>query len=112
MAYTPDKREEAMVFCQKGYTDDQVSAKTGVSKQTIGNWKKLLFATGSLEKKPVKRKSGIPYKYKPDKIKELLNKSPKSEKSEPSKSKSSSQILFSPKKTKNKKDKKMKKIKF
>ena len=110
MAYSTDKREEVIVLCQKGHTDTEVSTKTGVSKQTVGNWKKLLFTTGSLEKKRVKRKSGTPYKYKPDKIKELLNKSPKPPKaaSEPSKSKSSSLILLSSPKTK-KKDKKKKK---
>ena len=112
MAYSTDKREEAMGLCQKGHTDTEVSTKTCVSKQTVGNWKKLLFATGSLEKKKVKRKSGTPYKYKPDKIKELLDKSPKPKAaSEPSKSKSSSLILLSSPKTK-KKDKKKKKMKF
>jgi transposase len=74
MAYSRDIRERALDFCQRGYTDEQVSEKFDVSKHTIGNWKKLLFETGSLEKKKVKRKSGKPYKYTPDKIKELLSK--------------------------------------
>lgn len=75
MAYSKEKREEALELCQKGYTDDQVSEKLDISKYTIGTWKKLLFETGSLEKKKVKRKSGIPYKYKASKIKEFLDKS-------------------------------------
>ena len=115
MAYSTDKREEAMVLCQKGHTDSEVSKKLNLSTQTIGNWKKLLFTTGSLEKKKVKRKSGTPYKYKPDKIKEYLDKSPKPQKtvaSEPvKKSKSGNQILLSSPKPK-KKDKKKKKLKF
>ena len=114
MAYPINTREEAMVLCQKGQTDSEVSAKTGVSKQTVGNWKKLLFATGGLQKKKVHRPKGIPYKYKPNKIGELLTKSTKPQKtatSEPSKSKSGNQILLSSPKPK-KKDKKKKKMKF
>lgn len=75
MAYSTDFREQALVHCQNGLTNDQVSEKMGVSKQTLGNWKKLLFTTGSLDKKKVKRKSGTPYKYTADKIGMLLEKS-------------------------------------
>jgi len=75
MAYSKDFREQALVHCQNGLSDDQVCNKLGVSKQTLGNWKKLLFATGSLDKKKTKRKSGTPYKYTPNKIAELLGKS-------------------------------------
>ena len=74
MAYSKDFREQVLVHCINGMTDDQVSAKMGVSKPTIGNWKKLLFSTGSLDKKKVTRKSGKPYKYTPEKIGELLGK--------------------------------------
>ena len=115
MAYSTDIREQAMVLCQKGLTDEQIrSATGGVSTQTIGNWKKLLFTTGSLQKKKVNRPSGIAYKYTPDKIKTLLDKSPKPPKdvaSESYKPQSSSLILLNPSKPK-KKDKKKKKIKF
>ena len=111
MAYTINIREQAMGLCQKGHTPVEVSAKTGVSPQTVNNWKKLLFTTGNLQKKKVHRPSGIAYKYKPDKIKELLDKSPKSPQaatSESSKSQSGSLIIFTPSKPK-KKDKKKKK---
>ena len=75
MAYSTDIREKALMYCQNGLTDDEVSAKLGISKHTIVNWKKLLFTTGGLEKKKVKRRAGKPYKYTPEKIKELLNNS-------------------------------------
>ena len=114
MAYSTDKREQAMELCQKGQTNSQVKEMTGVSTQTLNNWKKLLFTTGSLQKKKINRPSGKPYKYTPDKIKALLNKSakpPKATASEPAKSKSSGQILLSPQKPKKDKKKDKKKTK-
>jgi transposase len=58
-----------------GKTDEQVSATHGVSTHTLNNWKKQLLATGNLDKKKTERKSGTPYKYKPEVIKEKLDKS-------------------------------------
>jgi len=75
MAYSYDFREKALILCHNGLTDDQVSAKMGVSKQSLSNWKKLLFTTGTLHKNKTKRKPGKPYKYTPDKIGMLLEKS-------------------------------------
>jgi len=75
MAYSTEVRQKAMEYCQYGLSDDKVSEKMGVSKQTLSNWKKQLFTTGSLDKKKVKRTSGKPYKYTPDKIGALLAKS-------------------------------------
>ena len=99
MAYSKDFREQALKHCQNGLTDDQVSEKLGISKQTLGNWKKLLFTTGSLDKKKVKRKTGKPYKYTPDKIGKFLEKSRTSDTS------TSSKNSMSFKKTKKKKRK-------
>ena len=79
MAYSKDIREQAMVLCQNGLSDDKVCTKIGMSKQTLSNWKKQLFTTGSLDKKKVKRASGKPYKYTPAKIGELLAKSKSSD---------------------------------
>ena len=64
--------------CKNGLGDKEIAAKTGVSTQTINNWKKLLFATGSVEKKKAIKHSK-PYKYAPEKIGALLDKSKKSE---------------------------------
>ena len=79
MAYSTKFREMALSYCQHGITDNEVCSKLGVSKNTLVNWKKRLFTTGSLEKDKVIRKSGNPYKYKPNKIKELLEKNQLSE---------------------------------
>ena len=75
MAYSKGIREQAMVLCQNGLSDDKVCTKLGMSKQTLSNWKKKLFTTGSLDKKKVNRTSGKPYKYSADKIGVLLAKS-------------------------------------
>ena len=74
MAFSTEIRISALKDCVNGHTDEEVSAKHGVSKYTLSNWKKLLLTNGSLEKKKVKRKSGIPYKYTPVKIESLLDK--------------------------------------
>ena len=100
MAYSNEVREQALVHCQNGLTDSQVSEKTGVSKQTIINCKKLLFTTGSYDK--AVRKSGKPYKYTPEKIKECLDKLKKSDIT----STVLGNTLFEPKKSKKKKKKK------
>ncbi|MCL2034478.1 MAG: hypothetical protein FWG94_07075 [Oscillospiraceae bacterium] len=107
MAYSTEIREKALVQCQNGASDDEITAKFGMSKQTLGNWKKLLFTTGSLEKKKVKRKSGNPYKYKPEKIKALLDKSKTSATSYPPLDSSTQEYLkaSSRKKSKKKKNK-------
>ena len=75
MAYSIEVRTKALEDFVNGHSDEQVSAKHGVSTYTLNNWKKLLLATGSLEKKKVKRKSGKPYKHTPEKIGSLLDKS-------------------------------------
>ena len=75
MAYSTETRIKALSDCVNGYTDEQVSAKHGVSTYTLNNWKKLLLTTKSLDKKKVVRKSGTPYKYTPEKIGALLAKS-------------------------------------
>jgi transposase len=75
MAYSTDIRMKALEHCKNGLTDEQVSKKAGVSKQTVGNWKKLLCTTGSVEKKKAARKPGKSYKYTPEKIGALLEKS-------------------------------------
>ena len=85
MAYSTEEREKALRHCSDGLTDDEVSAKLGMSKQSIANWKKRLFTTGSLEKKKAENKPRKPYKYSPEKIIDLLEKSQKSKISEPSK---------------------------
>jgi transcriptional regulator with XRE-family HTH domain len=58
-----------------GLTDTQVCEKLDISKNTLGNWKRRLHDTGSLEKSKVIRTAGKPYKYTPDKLKELMEKS-------------------------------------
>ena len=73
MAYSIKTREKALKLLADGFTDAEVSKKVNVSIYTIQNWKKLLFTTGSLQKKKANRKPGKPYKYKPEKIKELLD---------------------------------------
>ena len=100
MAYSKDFREQALVLCQNGLSDDRISEKMGVSKQTLGNWKKLLFTTGSLDKKKAKRQTGTPYKYTPDKIGALLAKSKFSDASTSSKSKVDTPEIQKPKKKK------------
>lgn len=75
MAYSKEFREQALGYCHEGYTDDEISEMLGISKNTLGNWNKLLFTTGNLDKKKVSRRSGKPYKYTPEKIKEFLDKS-------------------------------------
>jgi len=111
MAYSTEIREKALRQYLDGHTEEQITAKLGVSKHTLGNWKRLLLATGSLEKKKVKRKSGTPYKYKPEKLKALLDESRSSETvtaSKDSKAQGSSKAKGS---KKGKKDKK-KKVSF
>ena len=75
MAYSTEERVEALRHCSRGLKDDEVSVKLGISKQSITNWKKLLFTTGSLEKKKSEKKPRKPYKYTPEKINDLLDKS-------------------------------------
>jgi len=117
MAYSIEVRAKALEDFVKGHSDEQVSAKHGVSTYTLNNWKKLLLSTGSLEKKKVKRKSGKPYKHTPEKIGSLLDKS-KVDKNKPStdskstKTSSASRskdILLIAKSKKKKKNKKKKK---
>ena len=107
MAYPKSVREQALVHYQNGLNDDEVSKRTGISKYTLGTWKKLLFDTGSLEKKKVERKSGKPYKYTPEKIKEMLekSKSPVVTKSPKGNKTQGNPILFSQPKIKKKKKK-------
>ena len=75
MAYSTELREKALTYSMSGLTDTQVCEKLDISKNTLGNWKKRLYDTGSLEKSKVIRKAGKPYKYTPDKLKELMEKS-------------------------------------
>lgn len=108
MAYSIETRINALRDYVNGQTDEQVSAKHGVSTYTLNNWKKLLLATGSLDKKKVTRKSGTPYKYTPDKIGAILDKSTTPTISEPTKASSpleDSSLLFHPKPKKKKKNK-------
>ena len=108
MAYSTETRINALSDYVNGQTDEQVSAKHGVSTYTLNNWKKLLLKTGSLDKKKVKRKSGTPYKYTPEKIGTLLDMSTASTVSEPTKASNPPQnqsLLLQPK-TKKKKKKK------
>ena len=116
MAYSIEVRVNALKDFVNGHSDEQVSAKHGISTYTLNNWKRLLLTTGNLEKKKVKRKSGKPYKHTPEKIGALLGKS-KADKNKPPDSKStktsnSSQnqdILLLAKPRKKKKNKKKKK---
>ena len=85
MAYSTEEREKALRHCSDGLRDDEVSAKLGMSKQSIASWKKRLFTTGSLEKKKVENKPRKPYKYTPEKINDLLGKSQKAKDTIPSK---------------------------
>ena len=107
MAYPTETRVNALNDYVNGQTDEQISAKHGVSVYTINNWKKLLLATGSLDKRKVKRKSGTPYKYKPEKIAELLdkNKTPVDSDSTATKTGSPSQSQGLPFQTKTKRKK-------
>ena len=74
MAYSIEVREKALNLLADGHSDDQVSKDLSVSKFTLQNWKKLIYETGSLEKKKASRKPGKPYKYKPETLKKLLKK--------------------------------------
>ena len=74
MTYSKEFREKALKYCADGLADDAVCKELDIRRETLRSWKKLLFDTGSLEKKKLK-KSGRPYKYKTEKIKELLEKS-------------------------------------
>jgi hypothetical protein len=47
----------------------------GIPAHTIGAWKRLLFTTGSLDKKKPDRSSTKPRKYTPERIKELMDRS-------------------------------------
>ena len=116
MAYFIEVRAKALKDFVNGHSDEQVSAKHGVSTYTLNNWKKLLLTTGSLEKKKVKRKSGKPYKHTPEKIGSLLDKSkadknkppsePKSKKTSNTSQSKDMLLLTKPKKNKKKKKKK------
>ena len=75
MAYSTEEREAALIQCAEGLTNEEVSAKLGISKYSIENWKRLLFTTGSLEKKITKNKPRKAYKYTREKIIDLLEKS-------------------------------------
>ena len=113
MAFSTEVRVNALKDYVNGQTDEQVSAKHGVSTYTINNWKKLLLTTGSLDKKKVERKSGTPYKYTPEKMGVLLDKSKTSAASEATTKKESSppqnhSLLLLPKPKKDKKKKKKK----
>ena len=79
MAYSKDKREQALLYCQNGHTDDEVSEKLGISKYTVRTWKKRLFDTGCLDRIKSGPKVGTPRKYTPERIKELMDKSRASE---------------------------------
>ena len=108
MAYSTKIREQALDYSSRGYTDEQISDMLDVSKYTVSNWKKLLFATGSLHKKKVKRKSGKPYKYTPEKIKELLDKDKLKHDSTASSKRDGTAVAVIPKKKKKNKKKKAK----
>ena len=73
MAYDINFRKEALDYCKRGWTDQEVCDTLEISRQTLTNWKKLLFTTGSLNKKRVIRKSTGPYKYKTELLKQLLD---------------------------------------
>ncbi len=108
MAYSTKNREQALDYSSRGYTDEQISDMLDVSKYTVGNWKKLLFTTGSLHKKKVKRKSGKPYKYTPEKIKALLDNDKMKRDSAASSKKDGAAVAIIPKKKKKNKKKKSK----
>ena len=74
MAFDNKTRVKALKLLAKGMTDAEVSAKLNISTHTLRNWKRLLFTTGSIEKKKSPKKPGKPYKYSPEKITELLEK--------------------------------------
>jgi transposase-like protein len=75
MAYSTEFRVKALQDYVNGKTEQQISETHGVSTHTLNNWKKRLLDTGNLDKKKTERKSGIPYKYKPEMIKAMLEKS-------------------------------------
>ena len=106
MAYETDLRIRALEYCQQGLTNEEVGDKLGISKHTIGNWKRRLFSTGNIEKKKATRKTGKPYKYTPDKIKELLDKNKTSVSSNFSYETNSQDSQDKPKKKSKKKKKK------
>ena len=78
MAYDIDVRKEALYYCKLGWTDEEVCDTLKISRQTLTNWKKLLFTTGSLNKKRVVRISKGAYKYKREQLEKLLDQNNKS----------------------------------
>ena len=106
MAYDVDVRKEALDYCKQGWTDEEVCDTLEISRQTLTNWKKLLFTTGSLNKKRVIRRSRGPYKYKRDELVQLLEQNNIPESSKISKSDKKSQEIYIPNKQKKKKKKK------
>ena len=112
MAYDINVRKEALNYCKMGWTDEEVCNTLDISRQTLTNWKKLLFSTGSLNKKRVVRRSRGPYKYKREQIEVLLDQSDKSPVNSKNTKNKYQEIQSSDKKGKKKKKKKKKKNKL
>jgi transposase len=57
MAYPKKMREQALEAVRKGYTKTQVNEMFGLGINTLKSWEKLEEETGSLENRPLDRKS-------------------------------------------------------
>ena len=75
MAYSVDLREKVMDYMDSGNSIRQTSKVFGVGTTTIKEWKKLRTETGTLEKRPLDRKSP---KLSPDRLVAYINEHPDS----------------------------------
>jgi len=73
MAYPIELRKKAIEALRKGHTKKEISVILGLGINTLRNWEKLEEETGSLKKRPVKRK---PRKLDREALREYCNKNP------------------------------------
>jgi transposase len=74
MSYSLDLRERAVSYnIREGHGQEETARIFQISRSTLKQWVKNFRETGSLEKKELNRK---PWKYAPEKIREILNENP------------------------------------
>ena len=75
MAYSVDLRKKVMNYIDRGNSIRKTSEVFTVGTTTIKEWKKLRTETGTLEKRPLERKSS---KICPDRLVAYINEHPES----------------------------------
>jgi putative transposase len=73
MAYSIDLRERVMAYLQEGHTQEETSIIFKVGTTTIKGWLKLVWETGSLEKRDLERS---PRKFETEKLNTYIEENP------------------------------------